>query len=126
MKSIEDYIVNENNNEQVNEGLAEFARVGIEIALLGGVIAMFAKSFKNIAEGENGFIEVIKTLRQDAKVSKICRKLAKDNDVVELAMNGKNVKADEWRNLISSKLNDKESEYLFSVTQDRVEEYIKK
>lgn len=125
MKSIND-LINENKEEQIDEGLAEFARIGIEIALLGGVVAMFAKSFKNIAEGENGFIEVIKTLRQDAKVSKICRKLAKDNDVVELAMNGKNVKADEWRNLISSKLNDKESQYLFSVTQERVEDCIKK
>ena len=55
MKSINE-IIQENQEEQIDEGLSDVLRTGVEIALLSGIIALFVKSVKDIAQGENGFI----------------------------------------------------------------------
>ena len=55
MKTIEE-VIKENQEEQIDEGLSDVLRTGVEIALLSGIIALFVKSVKDIAQGENGFI----------------------------------------------------------------------
>ena len=81
MKTIEE-VIKENKEEQIDEGLSDVLRTGVEIALLSGIIALFVKSVKDIAQGENGFIEIVKKLREDAKIARINKKLAKNQEAL--------------------------------------------
>lgn len=126
MKTIEEIININESEEQVNESFAEIARIGIEIALLSGAIALFVKSFKDIANGENGMSEIIKKMREDAKLNKICKKLAKDDEIKSILTSKENLKKDTFENAVKSKLSEKEAQYFFDITKEKVSEYIKK
>jgi hypothetical protein len=130
MKTIEDCVreieINESNEDQVNESFLEFARVGIELTLLASIIALYAKSLKDIVNGENGMIEIANKLREDVKISRICKKLAKDEEIKKFLSSKDNVKKADWEQLVASKLNEKESQYLLAMTKEEVEGYVKK
>lgn len=118
-------LVNENKEEIIEEAAQPIAVIGIELALLATTIGVFAKSFKDIVNGENGILEVINKLKENAKINKICKKLAKDKEVRDfLATDEKSQKTD-WQTLISSKLNKKEATDFLDITREMVGEYIK-
>lgn len=125
MKTIEE-LIKENQEEQIDEGLADVLRIGTEIALLSGVIALFVKSVKDIAQGENGMLEIISTLKKDAKVNKICKKLAKDEEIQKILMGKENLKKDAFEEAVKSKLSEKDAKYFLDITKEKVQEYIKK
>lgn len=130
MRTIEDCVkeieIHESNEDQINENFLEFARVGIELTLLASIIALYAKSLKNIVNGENGMIEIANKLREDVKISRICKKLAKDEEIKKFLSSKENVKKTDWEQLVASKLNEKESQYLLAMTKEEVEGYVKK
>lgn len=130
MRTIEDFVketeIHESNEDQINENFLEFARVGIELTLLASIIALYAKSLKNIVNGENGMIEIANKLREDVKISRICKKLAKDEEIKKFLSSKENVKKTDWEQLVASKLNEKESQYLLAMTKEEVEGYVKK
>lgn len=118
-------LVNENKEEIIEEAGQSIAVIGIELALLATTIGVFVKSFKDIANGENGIIEIINKLKENVRINKICKKLSKDKEVRDfLATDDKN-KKDEWENIIKSKLNKKEANDLLNITKEMVGEYIK-
>ena len=124
MKTIED-IIKEEQEQQIDESFAGFAIIATEIALLMFAIGVFAKSFKEIAKGENGMLDVAKKLLDDMKINKICKKLAKDEEVRAFISSKENVKKDAFTELIKSKLPEKDAEYLMQITQQQVAELVK-
>ena len=125
MKTITE-LINENQEEHIDESFAAVATIGAEIALLGGAVAMFVKSFKELAEGENGMLEIVKNLKKDAKVNKICKKLAKDEEIQKILLGKENMKKDAFETAVRAKLSEKDAQYFFDITRDNVEQYIKK
>lgn len=124
MKTIED-IIKEEQEQQIDESFAGFAIIATEIALLMFAIGVFAKSFKDIAKGENGMLDVAKKLLEDMKINKICKKLAKDEEVRAFISSKENVKKDAFTELIKSKLPEKDADYLMQITQQQVAELVK-
>lgn len=125
MKSI-DEIIQENQEQQIDESFAAVATIGTEIALLSGAIAVFVKSFKELTEGENGMLEIAKQLRTDAKVNRICKKLAKDEEIQKILLSKENLKKDAFENAVRAKLSEKDAQYFFDITRENVEKHIKK
>lgn len=126
MKSISE-LINENNIEeqQIDESFEAALYIGAEIAILSATVALFVKSFKDIVKGENGILDVIGKLRTDNRLMKLCKKLAKDNDVREFLASKDNVKKNAWQELITSKLSEKEATQFMDITRDMVAEYVK-
>lgn len=122
MKSIIEYV---NEDQQIDESFLEFATVATEIALLSWAIGIFVKSFKEIAQGENGIIDVAKELLKDAKLNKLCKKLAKDDEVKAFISSKDNVKKDAFSNLVRSKLPEKDADYFMQITREKVAEFVK-
>lgn len=126
MKSIIEYVNEDNQEQQIDESFAGFAVVATEIALLVFVIGLFAKSFKEIVKGENGILDVANKLLTDVKLNKICKKLAKDPEIQSFISSKDNVKKDAFTELVKSKLSEKDAQYLMDITKSKLEEYIKK
>ena len=124
MKTIED-IIKEEQEQQIDESFAGFAIIAAEISLLVFAIGVFAKSFKEIAKGENGMLDVAKKHLEDVKINKICKKLAKDEEVRAFISSKENVKKDAFTELIKSKLPEKDADYLMQITQQQVAELVK-
>lgn len=126
MKSISE-LINENNIEeqQIDESFEAALYIGAEIAILSATVALFVKSFKDIVKGENGILDVIGKLRADNRLMKLCKKLAKDDDVREFLASKDNVKKNAWQELITSKLSEKEATQFMDITRDMVAEYVK-
>lgn len=126
MKSISE-IINENNIEeqQIDESFGAALYIGFEIAILSATVALFVKSFKDIVKGENGILDVIGKLRTNNQLMKLCKKLAKDDDVREFLTSKDNVKKNAWQELIASKLSEKEATQFMDITRDMVAEYVK-
>lgn len=126
MKSISE-IINENNIEeqQIDESFGAALYIGFEIAILSATVALFVKSFKDIVKGENGILDVIGKLRANNQLMKLCKKLAKDDDVREFLTSKDNVKKNAWQELIASKLSEKEATQFMDITRDMVAEYVK-
>lgn len=126
MKTIEDYILEESQEEQVDESLNVFAHYAIELGMCVAMIGLFVKSVKDIAQGENGMIEVAKALYSDVKVNKLCKKLAKDEEIKTILAGKENMKKDAFETAVKSKLSEKDAQYFMDITRDKVQEYIKK
>lgn len=126
MKSISE-IINENNIEeqQIDESFGAALYIGFEIAILSATVALFVKSFKDIVKGENGILDVIGKLRTNNQLMKLCKKLAKDDDVREFLTSKDNVKKNAWQELITSKLSEKEANQFMDITREMVAEYVK-
>ena len=126
MKSISE-IINENNIEeqQIDESFGAALYIGVEIALLSATVALFVKSFKDIVKGENGILDVIGKLRENNQIMKLCKKLAKDDDVRKFLASKDNVKKNAWQELITSKLSEKEATQFMDITREMVAEYVK-
>jgi len=125
MKSIIEYVNEDNKEQQIDESFAGFAIIATEISLLVFAIGLFVKSFKDIAKGENGMLEVAKNLLDDMKLNKICKKLAKDEEVKAFINSKENVKKDAFTELIRKKLPEKDADYLMQITQQQVAELVK-
>lgn len=125
MKSIIEYVNETKNDENINESFGGFAIVATEIALLSWAVGMFIKSVKELAEGENGIIEIVRELIKDAKINKLCKKLAKDDEVKEFLSSKDNVRKDAFMELVKSKLSEKDAAYFIQITKDKVEEFVK-
>ena len=125
MKSI-DEIIQENNEEQIDESLNTFLHYTIEIGMLIAMIGLFVKSIKDIKDGENGMIEVAKALFADVKVNKICKKLAKDEEIQKILSGKENMKKDAFEEAVKAKLSEKDAKYFLDITREKVQEYINK
>ena len=125
MKSITEYVNEDEQMTQIDESFGGFALIATEIALLSWAVGVFIKSFKDLAEGENGIIEVVKELLKDVKLTKLCKKLAKDDEVKAFISSKENVKKDAFTELIKSKLSEKDADYFMQITQDKVAEFVK-
>ena len=125
MKLIIEYVNETKNDENINESFGGFAIVATEIALLSWAVGMFIKSVKELAEGENGIIEIVRELIKDAKINKLCKKLAKDDEVKEFLSSKDNVRKDAFMVLVKSKLSEKDAAYFIQITKDKVEEFVK-
>lgn len=125
MKSI-DEIIQENQEEQIDESLNSFLHYTVEIGMLVAMIGLFVKSIKDIKNGESDIFEIAKMLYNDAKVNKICRKLAKDDDIKAILTGKENMKKDAFEEAVKSKLSEKDAKYFLDITREKVQEYIKK
>lgn len=123
MKSILEY-VNE-DEQQIDESFGGFALIATEIALLSWAVGVFIKSFKDLAGGEGGIIDIVKELLKDNKIERLCKKLAKDDDVKAFLASKENVKKDAFTELIKTKLPEKDANYLLELTQDKVASFAK-
>lgn len=126
MKSISE-LINENNvkDQQIDESFQSALWIAVEISILSATVALFVKSFKDIANGENGMLDVIGKLRANSRLMRICKKLAKDNDVREFLTSKENVKKTAWEELVNSKLTEKEANEFIGITREMVEGYVK-
>ena len=68
----------------------------------------------------------MQNLKKDMKVNKICKKLAKDEEIQKILLGKENLKKDAFETAVRSKLSEKEAQYFFDITRDNVEQYIKK
>lgn len=123
MKSILEY-VNE-DEQQIDESFGGFALIATEIALLSWAVGVFIKSFKDLTGGEGGIIDIVKELLKDNKIERLCKKLAKDDDVKAFLASKENVKKDAFTELIKTKLPEKDANYLLELTQDKVASFAK-
>ena len=125
MKSIIEY-VNESEEQQIDESLNVFAHYAVELGMCVAMIGLFVKSIKDIANGENDMFEIAKALYNDNKINRICKKLAKDEEIKTILAGKENMKKDAFEEAVKSKLSEKDAQYLMNITRDKVQEYIKK
>ncbi len=125
MKSINE-IINENKEEQINEAFDGFSVFACQMTFLILTNGLFVKSFKEVLNGENGIIEVANILLKDTKVNRICKKLAKDPEIRKILSGTENIKKDAFETAVKSKLAEKEYQYLYDITREKVQEHINK
>ena len=119
MKSINEYINENNQIEQIDEGTIDPSMGALIVGQFMLVSTLVIGLIKNIGQSDgDSCIEEIKYWWNNKKANKIIKRLAKDEEIKQFLSDYKNNKG--WRDLLRKKLSDKELEYLTSITKSKV------
>ena len=118
-----------NSMQNINEGVDPSLMTILitQIATLTGfaVGALVVDKVINDSYGDPTVIDVIKSWWKDRKANNIAKKLAQDTDIQEFLQQPISRQRSGWRDLLKSKLDEKEYDYISKITKNSVKDKIK-
>ena len=124
MKDIKEYIVTENFSEElINEDALLTSVLAIQMMTVS--TQMFCMAMQNSDFSGFNLIDTIKNWWKDIKANKIIKKLAQDEDIKQFLKDNEGKQVKGWRDLLRSKLNENEYEYITRITQNKTRSKIK-
>ena len=127
MKNIKEYLINEDTNEEIiDESLAVSTVLFASMMMISAQMLMLGSAATSGDPlGFVGAIDTIKNWWKDAKANKIIKKLAQDEEVKKFLKDNEGKQGKGWRDLLKSKLDEKEYEYITRITQNKTRAKIK-
>jgi len=124
MKDIKEYIVTENFSEElINEDVLLTSILASQMMVVS--TQLFCMAMQNSDFSGFNLIDTIKNWWKDIKANKIIKKLAQDEDIKQFLKDNEGKQGKGWRDLLRSKLNENEYEYITRITQNKTRSKIK-
>ena len=124
MKDIKEYIVTENFSEElINEDVLLTSILASQMMVVS--TQLFCMVMQNSDFSGFNLIDTIKNWWKDIKANKIIKKLAQDEDIKQFLKDNEGKQGKGWRDLLRSKLNENEYEYITRITQNKKRSKIK-
>ena len=124
MKDIKEYIVTENFSEElINEDVLLTSILATQMMVVSTQI--FCMTMQNSDFSGFNLIDTIKNWWKDIKANKIIKKLAQDEEIQQFLKDNEGKQGKGWRDLLRSKLNENEYEYITRITQNKTRSKIK-
>lgn len=131
MKDIKTYI-NEFDYNIFNDVTINESSLGFLLPLLMSQISMLIlMTSKNLhsssySEYEPSMLDTIKSWWKDKKAAKIIKKLALDDEIQKFLQQSFSKQQSGWRDLLKTKLDENELEYIYRITKTKVSNEINK
>ena len=128
MKNIKEFINESDNNifnDIINESSADAISFLPLIMMQISMLILMAGKAYNPSDYNPSLLDKIKSWWKNKKAAKIIKKLALDKEIQEFLQQSPSKQQSGWRDLLKTKLDENELEYIYRITKTKISNEIK-